>query len=523
MSLGSISELYKFQAIGSVCQTIVEHAGFEEFCFRLRRLVQATADLDDSCWVSPLRKLRHYRFDQCAAPIGFGNESVMSLEKLASIKSELRDCALYYAQFANDIDNIVRSLKDLVGGNENPLLTEIRDYAEGWDKVAVLLKESRHIAILSEVLQGDSLQDSVEIISQQQLRKHGNIFDAILCVGSSRWFGEFVFRSPRAWETRVIRYSWMPDSDCRKAPVFKGWEHLRPRLEKRNKVRPAGQGTYSISSTPSRSNEGDWLTDDELIPRSDLAVVAARFASQPQEATALREDVPARLIELEGGRGTWVEATDAGRALVINLDEETDGGVGRVSVSSILPGMFVLLRGDADGDSEYLIPIANAILGKRAEQLRTFQKGWKSKLRDMTKSLGVEKVIAELKSEGSLKANEINLRNWLWPRSIRTEASEDFFAIMRVIGMEDVEEKCWALAKQIDSAHRRAGRRVRAELLRQVREADLSELERLGEMRFELAELGGKPLLALRVVRVSDFTSGVAPHHLNRLFELEEK
>ena len=266
----------------------------------------------------------------------------------------------------------------------------------------------------------------------------------------------------------------------------------------------------------------DWLPDEELIPRFDLSVIADKFVNRDSEREESRYDVIARLFELEGNRAAFLESADGSRALVIDLDENSTGIVSRLSTKAITPGMFVLLRGDPDEDAEYIIPIADRILGRHSTSLREFQRRWKSALRSLTVSIGVSKIISYLRDEGSTIANETNLRNWLSPRNIRTDAQNDFFAIMRVIGMKDVEEKCWKYAMQIDSAHRRAGRRIRSELLRQVREANLSELEKFGEMRFELEGLGGKPLMALRVIRVSDFTNNVAHHHLNRVFDLEE-
>lgn len=521
MNFGFTNTVYELQAAATVLESVVEHDGFEEFCVRLRNLFRDTAELADDSWTAPLRKLRHYRFDQCAAPIGFGNDGVMNIQKLDDIERELLHCSLPYEHISKDVLQMVKCLRKLVQENENPLFQKITELLTPDQKVAILLKEARHISLLDETLKHNPQWEFVQIVSQQQLAKLSLTFDRLLCIGRSGWFNEFIFRTPRSTETRIIRYSWLPDSDCRKTPNFHGWKDLRIKLEKFNKLSERKEPVLSIGSTAVRSRNWE-LPDEDLIPRFDLAVIAKRFQSaETTDQGTFREDVQARLIELEGGRGTFVESDSSG-VLAITLDENNSGKVERIPINSIAPGVFLLLRGDSDSDDEYIIPIADLILGKKADQLRRFQRGWKAKLRDVVKADGVRSTVEKLKKAGSKKASEVNLRNWLWHRNIRTDEPEDFFAIMRVIEMGDMENTCWGYAKQIDSAHRRAGRKIRQELLRQIRETDMNDLEQLGEMRFELEGIGGRPMLAVRIVRVSDFVSSVAPQNVNRLFHLEE-
>ncbi len=161
-------------------------------------------------------------------------------------------------------------------------------------------------------------------------------------------------------------------------------------------------------------------------------------------------------------------------------------------------------------------------MGNKAPQYRELQRSWKSKLRAIVNKIGFSASISLLKQNGSIRANEINVRNWLSEKKIRPADYRDFFAIMKSIGAEGLAEKCWNFASQIDKAHLLAGSRIRKQLLRKVLNSDLSELEQRGELRFELAELEAKPLLALRVVRVSEQTTAISSNQVNKLFELEE-
>lgn len=522
MNLSSVTDLYSLQARATLSEIVVEHEEFEEFCGRLQDLVKATPALDDESWTDPLRKLRHYRFDQCAAPIGFGNAGVMDQQKLDDLERDLRLCLLSYENFSKDASTIIECVKKLVQANDNPLFRKITECLDIRHRTAILLKEARHITLLGDIAKGNPVWQTVQIVSQQQLAKRNITFDRLICIGKSSWFNEFVFRTPRATETLVIRYSWLDDSDCRRRPIFNGWKDLRFKLEKVKKLSEGKDQVFSIGSSTVRKRNWE-LSDEDLIPKFDLAVVAKRFQSgnATNDPEAFREDVQARLLELEGGRGTFVESDSRG-ILAITLDEYSNGKVERIPINSAEPGMFLLIRGDSDSDEEYIIPIADRILGKKADKLRRFQRGWKAKLRGVVNANGIKHTIQKLKEAGSTKASETNLRNWLWYRNIRTDEPADFFAIMRTIEMGDIEKACWGYAKEIDSAHRRAGRKIRQELLRQIRETDMNDLEQLGEMRFELEGIGGRPMLAVRILRISDFVSSVAPQNVNRLFDLEE-
>ena len=54
----------------------------------------------------------------------------------------------------------------------------------------------------------------------------------------------------------------------------------------------------------------------------------------------------------------------------------------------------------------------------------------------------------------------------------------------------------------IDSAHRRAGHLIRQQLLAEVRNSDLRDLEKLGNMDFELPGVEGGQLTAIRIQNV---------------------
>src|SRR5581483_1940522 len=100
------------------------------------------------------------------------------------------------------------------------------------------------------------------------------------------------------------------------------------------------------------------------------------------------------------------------------------------------------------------------------------------------------------------RANRANLRRWLSAGSIRTEHLADFAALLRVAGLQEETDELWRDMEVIDQAHRRAGQRVRALLVREILEGDTRELEVRGWQDYDVEEIEGEG--ALRVARVED-------------------
>jgi hypothetical protein len=179
----------------------------------------------------------------------------------------------------------------------------------------------------------------------------------------------------------------------------------------------------------------------------------------------------------------------------------------------------LLLRTSGGGD--YIVAEADRhFLKGRAAELRKAQQHWKALLRQEVQKDGLLGVSLRLIDLGSSSAEEINVRNYMWPRSIRTRAPEDFQAIMRLVGLGENWRAYWDMMGEIDHAHRLAGHRIRRQLLHTLEELDLTELERVGRMELTLPDVDAGGFTAFRVLDVSLDTQLVAGHGLGHSFEL---
>jgi hypothetical protein len=520
-TIETISRLYETQRETRVQLLRARHEPFRQFSLRLQKMVKSMRLTgNEEVMAASLRILRRYRFDMCAAPVGFGNPFIVSDEMLIRLDAFAEEYQTLYPAQSGAFLDLVDQLRKLVALNDNPLLAEIFGRLESYSQVAIALKESRHIKVLEEILAVNGMDQRIRVVSQHQLRRVDSCFERLFLIGAAGWFPDFLFRAPRAPETFVVSYSWLGGKLSRPKPAFDGWE----RISSAYRYKPSTV-VVTEPSGPEATSEVDDISDevasDEVVPQISLPAVmkaASRSIGQPEEQII----IAARLCRLENGRGVFVEDREGARSLVIDLDEEDRSKVKRVAAAQLRPGMFLIVRSDEDDETDYIVPLANVILGARAESLRKFQMTWKQKLRSAVKLHGITAVIRTLRTKGSIRASEVNVSNWMSQRNIRTEDERDFNAIMNLIGWDSEADKCWQFSGEIDRAHRRAGRLVRKRLMKLVNDSDLTELERLGHMSFELGEVGARPLLAVRLLEISDDNIGVSQSRLHRPFELPE-
>jgi hypothetical protein len=187
-------------------------------------------------------------------------------------------------------------------------------------------------------------------------------------------------------------------------------------------------------------------------------------------------------------------------------------------VTDIEPGMFVLLRTSGGGD--YILNLADRILGAEAQHLRALQNEWKSLLRQRGNSSSLHNVSKCLSQLGSLRANEVNVRNWMSDRLIRPVADKDFEAILRFVGLESRLDEFSEAANLINRAHKKAGHEIRTLLLEKVDQSNLHALKQLGKMTFELDEADGGSMTAFRVVEIDPKNRMIPASRIAEPFEI---
>jgi hypothetical protein len=396
------------------------------------------------------------------------------------------------------LENIIQSLQVVTQSSDNPYRTWLSEaMLRNRGKGAILIRDSRLIGLSESHLTRNPATRSLSVITPMQLTKD-KYFEVLYVLGATRWFPTFVFDAPRAQKTEIARYSWIKDHR-EPAKTFLGGTERKPQIE------------------DDSHNVEDSYDAADILPVVDWRSIGEKISSAELQNTL--ESVEARLVLLEGDCAVFLESADGASVLTIDLDaDESTERIERIAVKDVRPGTFLLLRSSGGGD--YIVMEADRFLKGRASQVRKAQQRWKALLRQEVETDGLLGVSLRLLDLGSTSAEELNVRNYLSPRSIRTRNPEDFRAIMRLIGLGQEWEQYWDMMGEIDHAHRLAGQAIRRQLLRELEKLDLTQLERVGRMDITLPEVDAGGLTAFRVLDISPSTQLVSAHRIGHPFEL---
>ena len=519
VSLDSVSAVYDCARLADFEVHNIDDAEFHRFCLSLGEFERSLGEsAGDDYWRTFLRALKRYRFDVSSTPLPFKYPTDQSPSLDERLRDQLMHCDLIYPRFAGSARELVDRVLSLreSHSHSNPILAACAEIAGlGGADVAMLIKEPRLIEAVEQLLVAEPGTGPVEVIGPSQLTGH-SCYSKLIVIGPARWYGDYVFKSPRAHHIHIVKYRWVNDSNP-SGEVFTG------SLKLSGTGWADARGVASTSTKESSISPGDSLNPEDFLPSIDwddiLRRVSARPVGDPEHADDDEEYVTALLFQLEGEIVVPLDASEGARATVLMLNQEETDPVRRIPVTNIEPGMFLLVR--TGGGGEYIVLAADRILGDRSGRAREAQRDWKDHLRRKVRQDGLRQVVQVLERYGSRRANQVNVRNWMSYRSIKTEDQQDFRAVMRLIGLADRFDEYWQTMTLIDRAHKMAGQLLRKQLLAEVRRADLQGLEKLGRMDFELPGVEGVNLTAVRILDIHPQTFEIDVARLGHLFELD--
>lgn len=481
------NDVYECSANATIQWSSIKFSELQVFTRAVQDLINSLGKLDENdYWFDFQRKIRIFRFTIIACPL---SESLLK-EKLANFLVHLRETKDNFLQShpnaATQYENLIFSGEKLQAIQVSRLLTALADEIRNnkdTGSTLVLVCEPRFIIDAEKSLQSAGIRN-VDIASPSYLKSDVS-YKHILIIGPTRWFPPFVFSAPRAKIIRLLKFAWIRDN----------WKHqmvfINPLIQKPSKLMQT-----TIEESP----------DHMEMDAASLLPPAFNFKfTQNQVVTAGSghndiDYINARLYLLEDDWVVPLNADDEASVLVINL-ADTVQPVRKMKVAEIEPGIFILIRTTGGGD--FIIPVADQIMGPLSEKARKCQREWKSRLREKIVENGYDWTIKQLKSFGSPRANYINTRNWMFDRSIKTEYREDFNAIMRLTGLEAESEANWKLMSMIDGAHRQAGRKIGKMLIEKVKNSDLKANKKSGKIDFELEKESNISITAFQVREIS--------------------
>lgn len=461
----------------------------------LQRAADEQGASDDFVVNRLLNLVARYRSQVSAAPISFSRAPALTGVSSAMLDTDLEMIQAGWPRLADDAAETVRAMFELATEDGSPYIDCLaccRDCLGATNDEAIVISATNLIAPARETVDDIVGKGELTILSPSDLKSDCRL-DQLVLAGPFGWFvryAEHVLSAPRAKRVVSLSYDWLSDS-WKPSAVF---------------ISPERGSAAGVSVPRSVECHVEYevaavrpLDDAEVLPTVEPARIA-RMTPRHQD----EEPVRTRGFLLEPASLVLVEDTDDSKHLVIDLEREPGRQVTKVFQADIVPGMFMLRRSSGSGD--FIVDVADKIMGGRKDYLRSRQREWKARLRRSVKIGGYDSTVRRLSQLGSPIANYQNLRNWLSPRSIRTHSFEDFQAIMALVDFEREADKLWDEMGLIKRAHLKAGSQITKMLLKLVSGADADELERLGFMEFDLGGEDGGALTAQRVLGLVDNT-----------------
>lgn len=465
-------------------------------------------DGQDEFWNPIVREIKRFRFDISAAPLTNRYLSVVIECLYDLLKSKISQSKLVYGREQSEmLSQLAEQARILKGNSEQSLLDTFLHLINQKDlsKIAIAICETRLIPEVEETLRNLFRNSKINIVSPANLRE-SICYSELFCFGAPRWYPEYVFSAPRAKQIHLIKHKWISG---RWEPEFVFLFPYKPMDPKSTRI--------IIQDEPTEVGE---LILEDFLPRIDLKKIQDNATEQLINLVNDDDEVVlAKLFLLENDWAAFLDTDESASVDVIDLEEEVTKRVRRVQVRDIQTGMYILLRTEGGGD--YIVPVADQLMGKFKEKARSEQRKWKALLREIVKLKGEKEIINQLRLHGSNRASSGNLAHWISMRGIKTENYEDFRAIMRLIGLEKESLNLWQIMNEIRKAHTRAGFKIRDMLLDQVNSADLDKLRRHGIMEFELADQSAGRLSAFRVKEIARETTEVIHWRIGVPFRID--
>lgn len=501
-TLESISRIYQCASNYDVNRHRVVYDELGQFSITLNAFhSQIGEHVDDVYWQEYFSELRRLRFSLCAAPElnDYRDDRIDEVRTILS--NHLKLCYAIYPAFVESARNVLDALGIIQGDGRNPLLDKLIELTLPNLKSAWVIKESRLIPDVEDVLElHPNLKPNLQIIHYSQLSS-ATCYDQLIIVGSPLWFPASVFTSPRASRLDIVQFNWMQDN-WKIPTTFVA--NYRSAQTKRVTLREL-DAQYQ-AETPA----------DTILINVDAQQVAS-IAARGEHTEY--DEVDARCVIFEGETALFVDADQSSTIWIIDLEEREEERVRSIEVGELSLGTFVLVRTSGGGD--YVVPIADQIMGAKAQFARAIQNEWKTLLGDYVAKHGLLSTSIELLNMGSGIANEVNVRNWISPRNIKTRSKKDFVAIMRLIGLDERSSEIWQTMEFISNAHRRAGFQLRKTLLMLIDEIPADQFRKQGEVELRLADDDeDAKLTAYRVEDILPDTYKVANSQIGVPFKL---
>lgn len=413
----------------------------------------------------------------------------------------------HHALLTSVVPDSIRSILDqsVQQFGDNPLLSYLANCDESdWDSSdAIFIPKSLTSELQRCIESSTPVLNKVQLISLSALKQAVN-FRRLICFGLPEILAynyPYIFNSPRAQRILCVYSSYFHSSRPlpTKNRLPSGGVHISlPKVTSSNHVelkKETGPKFSEVSVKPSDGFvqlQGD---DDEIEKWVEEIQEQLNYISiiKHNEVQINQDDEvdTGVLIFLENDYATFLNG-EPGKSVRCFTSDPVHPMV-ELPVHELEHGDIVVLRKTGGGD--YIAPIADLILGKRAKPCRDAIKMWKTRLCEMIDKSGrrsdrYQMVCILLKAKGAISASPGNLKNWASFEKIKPQNDADFEAVLRLIGYSDQETRqAIESTNEVYIAHKTAGQKISSLLLKVGLKHGYEKISSVGTFELSLSEM----------------------------------
>lgn len=382
-------------------------------------------------------------------------------------------------------------------GASDPILGDVllRSIEEvGHSACVVVAASTAACAALDEWLR----DEGVRVLTAGDLGRTRPDADQSYVLGPPRFFHSSIVTAPVTSEVTFLMPAWFADQQIPRSTISAYAEdpiHIEPRV--------FNVGEVGEPEPPMAENS---VVEDEFLPQPVWDV----RESADREPTS--DEVAARKILLSGGLALWLD--DGERIRAVDPRQPLGERVAYVDVPAVRVGTYLLIR-HGETERQVLYEAALSRLGSHGAAVDASQREWKQRLQERLRQHGYRAVSRALRDEGVQTTDRA--RAWTEPNLIRPHDDHDFQRLLTWLDLST--EPYFGNATSLRRAIYQASAEIREQLEALVSAADLSLLERDGNLSLEVKKVGFRGVLATRILAISPRTEIVVRHDARVSFE----
>lgn len=489
-----------------------EHVHHEELLNFAEKLQHYQQELkadynNDNCLIEVLTLFKKILFKLCGTFVPFNN-AIEEQTKNELLSNLIQIKNGYPHLFEKIINPVGKAMNLLLQSDQNTLREQVCSYINktygSKDLIAIVTKRALTAEEKKLITSNVNLFQNIYFYHENRYRKTEMYFKSTIFLGTVNYFSSFAINTFKSENTVFISY----DIFSLKKPLYHTFSYI-----------PDTQLVNTIYNNIEFSDNKEKVKPINIENEVSIEAVVDKFL-QNQTAHAESRNmhpIEASIILLENGRLIFVSRESKIR--IFSVSEKTNL-IKQVQFKDLDEDDFIIIRNERD--TKLIAEVAdNEILKDKAESLRMLQELWKEKLRYHVKKKGVSKVADILTNRyGLTTASAVSVRSWCNDESIcPTELSKLLIALKFDTRMAD---KIYKGMKNIQQAHRKAGRIISTKLMKELNPSIYNKLLEKGYYTFESKEFDGASFNIERVLTITNEKYLIMPYNLMKPFSIND-